>query len=32
MLSGKIAEKIRKSYTGGSTEMFIPKPEIVKKI
>jgi DNA polymerase type B, organellar and viral len=32
MLSGKISNNIRLSYTGGSTDMFIPKPPIDTKI
>ena len=32
MLSGDIARDIRQSYTGGSTDMFIPKPPIGSKI
>jgi len=31
-LSGKIDKDIRQGYTGGSTEMFIPKPPQGKKI
>jgi DNA polymerase elongation subunit (family B) len=32
MLSGDIAKDIRQSYTGGSTDMFIPKNPIGTKI
>ena len=31
-LSGKISEDIRKGYTGGSTEMYIPSLDLNKKI
>ena len=32
MLSGKIAENIRKGYTGGAVDMYIPQLIKAKKI